>query len=152
MKKYSLAAFCFAALFLLITGCQPDDPQDTKNLDTHLTEEAPAQERPNSENGVTIKAEKAQYTTSVEKIIVEIQNDSNIEYDTGTQIFLEKKIDGIWYKVPMKADSFTEEGIVHFPGELSSMGIDINELKYALTPGQYRAILDGLAAPFKIVE
>ncbi|OAH58708.1 hypothetical protein AWH48_17110 [Domibacillus aminovorans] len=152
MKKYSLVAFCFAALFLLITGCQPDGPQDTKNSDTHLIEEAPAQESPNSENGVTIKTEKAQYTTSVERIIIEIRNDSNTQYDTGTQVFLEKKIEDIWYKVPMKADSFTEEGIVHFPGELSSMGFDVNDLKYELTPGEYRAILDGLAAPFEVIE
>ncbi len=54
MKIYSLAAFCFTALILLITGCQPDDSQSTKDSDTYLTEEAPAQERPNSENGVTI--------------------------------------------------------------------------------------------------
>ena len=49
----------------------------------------------------------------------------------------------------MKADYFTEEGIVYFPGE-SSMGIVINDLKYALTPGQYRATIEGIAAPFDV--
>jgi hypothetical protein len=51
----------------------------------------------------------------------------------------------------MKADSFTKEGIVYFPGE-SSMGIVINDLKYALTPGQYQATIEGLAAPFDVRE
>ncbi|WP_332455456.1 MULTISPECIES: immunoglobulin-like domain-containing protein [Bacillaceae] len=36
-----------------------------------------------------------------------------MEYSTGTQVFLEKKIEDVWYNVPMKAESFTEEAIIH---------------------------------------
>ncbi|OAH53924.1 hypothetical protein AWH48_11695 [Domibacillus aminovorans] len=152
MKKYSLAAFCFTALILLITGCQPDDSQSTKDSDIYLTEEAPAQERPNSENGVTIKTEKAQYPTSVKDITVIIQNDSNTKYTTGIHIFLEKEVEDTWYRVPMKADSFTEPALVHPPDESSSMDFNVIDLKYELTPGKYRATLNGLAAPFEVVE
>ncbi|GGD76435.1 immunoglobulin-like domain-containing protein [Paenibacillus nasutitermitis] len=144
MKKYPFAAFCFALLLLFITGCQTDD--------SYLKEEALAQKRPDSENGVTIKTEKTEYPTSIKVIIVEIRNDSNKEYTTGIHVFLEKKLEDTWYEVPMKADSFTDEGIIHSPNKLSSLGLNISDLKYKLTPGEYRATIGGLAAPFEVVE
>lgn len=154
MKKYSLITFCFATLLLFVTGCQADNHQATKDYDSYLTEEVPAQERKSSENSVTVTTEKEQYPTSVEKIIVEIQNDSNTEHMTGAHVFLEKKVEDVWYSLPMKADSdsFTQEGIVHPPGELSTMGFGVDDLKYELTPGQYRATIGGLAAPFEVIE
>nr|WP_155894716.1 MULTISPECIES: hypothetical protein [Bacillaceae] len=52
----------------------------------------------------------------------------------------------------MKADSFTEMATGHPPGELSSMGFDVKDLKYELAPGEYRATISGLAAPFEVVD
>ncbi len=144
VKKYPLVAFCFALLLLFITGCQADD--------SYLKEEAPAQRQPDSENGVTIKTEKAEYPTSIKEIIVEIQNDSNTEFTTGTHVFLEKKVEDTWYRVPMKEDSFTEAGMLHLPGELSTMGFDVDDLKYKITAGEYRATIGSLAAPFIVVK
>jgi len=143
MKKYSQITFCFAVLLLFLTACQ---------LDSNLTEESTAQELPNSENNVSVATEKAQYSTSVEKIIVDIQNDSNIDFNTGTHVFLDKKVDDTWYNVPMKADFFTEAGLIHSAGGTSSIVFDVKNLKYELTVGEYRATINGLAAPFKIVE
>lgn len=155
MKKHSFITFCFTALLLFITGCQSDNSQAKKDSDSkansHLTEKALVQESPGSKNGVTITTEKAQYPQSVETIIIKIQNDSSEDFTTGTHVFLEKKAGDTWYKVPMKAEFFTEEAIVHFPGE-SSMGFSADDLKYDLTPGHYRATIEGLAAPFEIVE
>ncbi|WP_050180563.1 immunoglobulin-like domain-containing protein [Domibacillus robiginosus] len=155
MNKRPFITFCFIAILLFLTGCQSDNSQAHKDLETdsdsYLTEEAAVQEVPSSENGISITTEKAQYPQSVETIIIKIQNDSNEEFMTGTQVFLEKNIEGTWYEVPMKAEFFTEEGIIHPPGE-SSIGLDINDLKYALTPGQYRATVERLAAPFEVVE
>lgn len=153
MKKHSLLTFCFSALLLFLTGCQFDHSQakEDSKLDSHLTEEANVQESPNSKNGVTITTKKAQYPLSVETIIIQIQNDSSEEFITGTQVFLEKEIEDTWYKVPMKAEIFTEEAIIHFPAE-SSIGFCTEDLKYDLTPGRYRATIEGLAAPFEIVE
>lgn len=152
MKKCLIITFCFAVILFFVTGCQTNNSQATKDYNSHLTEKAPAQERKSSENDVTITTEKEQYPTSVEKIIVEIQNDSNTEYMTGQHVFLEKKAENTWYRVPMKADSFTEMAIGHPPGEWSSMEFDVNDLKDELTPGKYRAVIGGLAASFKIVE
>ena len=144
MKKYSFASFCFAVLLIFISGCQADD--------SYLKEEATAQKRSNSENGVTIKTEKAEYPTSVQEIIVEIQNDNNKEYTTGIHVFLEKKVADTWYKVPMKEEAFTNQGIIHSPNKLSSLSLNVNDLKNKLTPGEYRATIGGLAAPFEVVE
>lgn len=85
-------------------------------------------------------------------ITVLIQNDSNQEYMTGVHVFLEKKVEDIWYRVPMKVSSFTEQGILHPPGELSSLSLKVDDLDYTLTSGEYRAVLDGLVAPFVVVD
>ncbi|MGN7409947.1 immunoglobulin-like domain-containing protein [Sporosarcina sp. SAFN-010] len=144
MKKYIFTAFCIALILVCFTWYQADD--------SHLKEEAPSQKRPDSENGVTIKTEKAEYPTSIKKIIVNIQNDSNQVYTTGTHVFLEKKVRNTWYNVPMKSEFFTLKGLIHPPNKLSSIVLDVEGLKYKLTPGEYRAIIDGLAAPFEVVE
>jgi hypothetical protein len=141
MKKYPLAALYFALILLFFTGCQAS-----------LKEEAPIQKRPDSENGVTIKTERDEYPTSIKKIIVIIQNNSNKEFTTGIHLTLEKKVKDTWYKVPMKAEYSTEQGISHPPNESSSLGLNVNDLKHKLSHGKYRAIAGELAAPFEVVE
>lgn len=61
-------------------------------------------------------------------------------------------MENVWYRVPLKAEFLTEEAIMHPPGESSKMLFDVIDLKYELTPGQYRATIGGLGAPFKIEE
>ncbi|MFD2683124.1 immunoglobulin-like domain-containing protein [Bacillus seohaeanensis] len=141
MKKYPLAVFCFALLLIFFSGCRAP-----------LTEEAPVQKRADSKNGITIKTEKVEYPTSVKKIIVKIQNDSPKEFSTGIHVFLEKKVKDTWYKVPMKDESFTELGFMHPPNKSSTLVLNVNDLKYKLTPGEYRATIGELAAPFEVVE
>jgi hypothetical protein len=141
MKKYPLAVFCFALLLIFFSGCQ-----------AALKEEAPVQKRPDSKNGITIKTEKVEYPTSVKKIIVKIQNDSPKEFSTGIHVFLEKKVEDTWFKVPMKDESFTEPGLMHPPNKSSTLVLNVNDLKYKLTPGEYRATIGELAAPFEVVE
>ncbi|WP_342754516.1 immunoglobulin-like domain-containing protein [Bacillus sp. PK3_68] len=115
-------------------------------------EKYPAQKHSNSENRVTIKTEKAKYPAAVKAITVEIYNESDKEYMTGAHVFLVKKVDGIWRKVPMKAKGFTEQGMIHPPNEVSSLSLNVDDLNYELTPGEYQALIGALAAPFKIVE
>lgn len=134
---------CFLSLLLVFTGCQTSD----SNL-----EESPAQIRSDSESNVTIKTEKAEYPTTTKTIIVEIQNDRNEDYVTGAHVFLEREVEGTWRKVPMKAEFFTEEGVVHPPNKVSSLSLNVNDLDYKITPGEYRATIGGLAAPFEVVE
>lgn len=77
--KNSLITFLFLFFILILTGCQSNDIEVVNAVDNNLAEEAPAQERPSSENGVTLTAEKELYTTSVEQIVVEFKNDSTTE-------------------------------------------------------------------------
>lgn len=130
------------------------DVEIQKDLTSHLTEEAPAQIRPISENGITIKTDKAEYPTSVKTIILKIKNDSTKEYMTGEFVFLEKKVKDTWYKFPYKTNVNveTEKGVIHPPNESSSLSLNVDDLRYKLTPGKYRATISGLAASFKIVE
>jgi len=143
-KTYTFVAFCFVVLLPFLAGCQGDD--------SNLKNEASVQKLPDSKNDITVKTEQAEYQPSVKEIIIEIQNDSNKNYTTGVHVFLEKKVEDTWYDVPMKADAFTEIGIIHPPNKLSSLSLDVNDLDYKLTTGEYRATIAGLAAPFEVVE
>lgn len=151
MRKRLLTTLYFMTFILFSAGCQPVASQASNNLDDNLTQEATSQERVSTENGVTLTIEKEKYATSVDQIAVEIKNDRQAEYMTGTHIFLEKKVDDIWYLLPVKGNSVTNAGLIHQPGEVTPMIFDVDSLKYELTPGQYRATLSGLSAPFKVV-
>lgn len=128
------------------------DVEIQKDSASDLTEKAHTQNLPISENGITIKTDTDEYPTSVKKIIVNIQNISTKEFRTGVHVFLEKKVENIWYEVPMKSNVFTEQGRIHRPNTSSSLVLNVNDLKYKLTPGEYRATIGRLAAPFKIIE
>lgn len=143
MKKYLLFVFGIAAVFLTLTGCQSNNS---------LTEKASVQERPNSENGITVTTEMSQYPTFTEEITILIKNETNEDFTTGIHVFLEKKIEGTWYKVPMKQSSFSEQGIVHPSGKTSSLILKVHDLKDKLTAGAYRATIRGLAAPFEVIN
>ena len=143
MNKHNLVVIGFIVCLLLLSGCFAN---------ASLTEEALTQTRLDLANGITISTEKEEYSTSTNEITVLIENNSNEDYLTGVPLFLEKRVDDKWYRVPMKANEFTEQGVSHPLGEMSSLGLNVKELKYTLTPGQYRATLNELAAPFAVVE
>jgi len=144
MKKFSSFFLCLTVLFLLLTAC-------SQTTDKKLTDKSSEQNFPSSKDGVTLMTEKEQYTTSADTITVMIENNSSNEFTTGTHLFLEKKVDGIWYEFPYKVNEFTEAAMVHVPGETSAMALSVDELKYELNPGEYRATVGGLAAPFEVV-
>ncbi|WP_376766749.1 hypothetical protein [Peribacillus huizhouensis] len=52
----------------------------------------------------------------------------------------------------MKAESFTEEGLILPPNKLSSLDLKVNDLKYKLSPGEYRTTIGKLGSSFKVVE
>ncbi|OES45517.1 hypothetical protein [Domibacillus iocasae] len=58
MTKSSLITLCFSVFIVFSAGCQSNDLQAVNDVGNNLTEEAPAQERLSSENGVTITTEK----------------------------------------------------------------------------------------------
>lgn len=152
MRKRLLTTLYFMTFILFSAGCQPDASQAGNNLDDNLTQEAASQELVSTENDVTLTIEKEKYSTAVEEIAVEIKNDSQSEYMTGTHVFLEKKADDIWYLLPMKGNSVTDAGLIHRPGEVTPMIFEVESLKYELTPGQYRATVNKLGIPFEVLE
>jgi ABC-type enterochelin transport system substrate-binding protein len=143
MKKFLKFIFSMTALFLLLAACQSNDD---------LTEKAPTQQLSHSDNGVSIRTEQTEYYTSVDKIAVIIQNESTLDFVTGAHVFLDKKVGNTWYKVPMKSNSFTEEGVIHPTGETTSLTLHVQDLNHHLTAGEYRALIGGLAAPFRVIN
>ncbi|ALS78611.1 hypothetical protein AUO94_08015 [Planococcus kocurii] len=157
MKKYLQGTLGILVFLLLLTGCQKAESQPAleESFVTEdqslLSDKAPL-ERPTSEKGVMIKTEKSEYPTTVENIKIVITNDSTQEYSTGLDVFLEKKVEDRWFRVPMKEEFFTEPAIVHDPGTSTKMTLNVEDLNYDLTPGEYRATLSGLGAPFTIIN
>lgn len=139
LKKPILSLSFF--LLLLVTAC-------TSSLD----EKAEVQDLPETVNAIKLETEKPEYPSSVEEISVKIINDSDEDFTTGVHVFLEKKVENTWYMVPMKADSFTDQGMLHSAHETSTISLNVGELDYNLTRGEYRATLGGLGAPFKITD
>lgn len=118
----------------------------------NLHDKAEVQELPSEKDGVSLFTEKEQYTTSADTIKVFHKNDSSSEINSAKAIFIEKKVDGIWYKFPYSNAGFEEIGISVRPGEEHYLKIEATELENDLTPGQYRAVHRGLAAPFEIIK
>lgn len=142
MVKLKKRIFCSSFFLLfLVTAC-------TVSLD----EEAEVQDLPVTENAITLLTEQPEYPSSVEEISVKIINGSDEDFTTGVHVFLEKKVESTWYRIPMKADSFTDQGMLHSAHETSFLSLHVDDLDYNLTRGQYRATLGGLGAPFKITD
>jgi hypothetical protein len=154
IKHYVMIIVCFAVFCFFLSACQsPSSSNEVAMEEESLTEKADKQERPSSINGISIRTENSQYLTTADSITVITQNDSNEEFSSGTHVFLEKKVDGLWYKVPMKAEAFTEMALLHPPGESTTLSLNVQDLDYELTPGEYRALYDSnLAAPFEVIE
>ncbi|KIL74236.1 immunoglobulin-like domain-containing protein [Bacillus badius] len=135
---------CIALFFLILAGCQ--------NQGENLTKKAEIQEMPSEKDGVTLSANKNEYTTSTDKITVVNKNESDSKVKSSHGIFLEKNVDGTWYEFPYKEPAFSEVLRYLPPGKSHTFDIHIDELEYELTPGEYRAVHEGLAAPFEVVE
>lgn len=134
----------FSILFLMLAGCQ--------NQDQNLTKEAETQEIPSEKDGMVLTVEKNEYKTSDEKITVVAKNESDSKIKSNYAIFLEKNVDGTWYEFPYKEASFSEVLRYLPPGESHTFDINTAELEHKLTPGEYRAIHEGTAATFEVVE
>ncbi|MGE6367768.1 immunoglobulin-like domain-containing protein [Planococcus kocurii] len=157
MKKYVHGSLGILMLLLFLAGCQQAELQTASEESSVtedqslLTEEAPL-ERPVSEKDVMIKTEKSEYPTTVENITIVLTNEGTEEYSTGLDVFLEKEVEDKWFRVPMKEEFFTEPATSLAPGDTTEMVFNIEDLSYDLTPGEYRATLNGLGAPFTIID
>ncbi|RNF41224.1 immunoglobulin-like domain-containing protein [Planococcus salinus] len=117
-----------------------------------LKEEAEVQELPSSKDGIEIRTEKDAYTTSTDRIVLVITNNSE-ETLGGTLFEVEKKAEGQWYKFPLKESGPIEAvGRSHPPNNTSTITLFTDELKYDLSQGAYRATFAGMAANFEVIE
>ncbi|OZI10267.1 hypothetical protein CEW92_17945 [Bacillaceae bacterium SAS-127] len=165
LKKYPLIAFGFAILLLFFTGCKAGD--------SYLKDEAPIQKRSSSNSGIKLSTEKEVYKTSDNEITVNIQNESDTEFNYDKYFAIEKKVNGVWYSVPFKDEAFEDIGIVLRPKTSTSQTFSLDRLKNSLSSGTYRLVKNfyspedyyltlekegeipngtTLAAPFEIVK
>lgn len=135
---------CLSFFFFILGGCQ----SQAENLNV----KAEIQELPSEKDGVSLFTEKEQYTTSADTIKVFHKNDSQSEVNSAKAIFIEKKVDGIWFEFPYARAHFEDILLSLSPGEEHYLTIEVNTLENNLTPGQYRAVHRGLAAPFEIIK
>lgn len=145
MRKIFTVIFFSIGFVILLVACQGEI--DQKN---ELDVKASQQNLSSLLNGVSIKMEKESYPTSTKSLILKVENNGESQFDSPSFFLLEKKIDEIWYEFPDKIEAHYANGLDLRPGETSTLEIFIKDLKYNLTPGEYRAVLNGMAAPFEV--
>ncbi|MCP3764877.1 hypothetical protein NLX67_21410 [Domibacillus sp. A3M-37] len=149
-------------IFLLPLVFQVQE-KSSENSDEELTKKARVQELLSSKDGVTLTMKNEQYTTFSNRIVLNIQNDSNTEFSRSEHFLLEKNIDGTWYEVPSKSHYLDARDRALHPHKLSRIALFTDELEYNLAPGEYRTthslIPDGnekegftLVAPFEVIK
>lgn len=97
----------------------------------------------NDFDGVTMTVKKG--TAAPTKLTVAIRNNSSSQCTYGEYFDLEKKINEIWYKVPVTIDSdygFNSIGYDLSSGDDREWAVDWNWLYGSLEPGEYRIIKD----------
>ena len=142
MRKNNSFHYFVIAFVLFLTACQS----------AALTEKARDQEIPISRDGITAETKKEQYATSAERISLLIHNKSEENLTSGIRLYIQKKVDGIWYDVPYREGPVTEQGVIHSAGKTSVLSCATSELKHNLTPGEYRAVFGPVAAPFEVIK
>ncbi len=132
-------------LAALLMACQPEEK---------LTDKAEIQEIPNSKNGLVLTSTKQSYHTSDSELSATIINEGTDEVMLGTYLFVQKKVDGVWYEFPYKQEFFDEPANTLAHNESADYELDVSLLQHKLTPGEYRFIVqwDGPAAPFEVTK
>lgn len=116
-----------------------------------------------SKDGVTLTIKNEQYTTFSNDIVLNIRNNSNMEFNYDDHFLLEKNINGTWYEVPFKSLYHDKRIRVVQPHTLARIVLFTDELKYDFSPGKYRATHSlspkgnekngfTLAAPFEVIK
>jgi hypothetical protein len=96
----------------------------------------------NNFEGVTMSVKEGAVSPS--KLTVVFENKSSSQCIYGEPYWLEKKIDGAWYQVPVaiKSYGFTSIGYILAPGDKSEWTEDWNWLYGNLDAGEYRIVKD----------
>lgn len=155
MKKYGWLFVCVAVSFTLLAGCgnygSSNSTVETENTVTktptsQLVEtidwEPTTYETVNNLDGVTMTVKEG--TTSYTSLTVAFQNNSSSQCIYGEYFWLEKRIDGSWYKVPAVIDNygFNSIGYDLASGDDSEWAVDWDWLFGSLDTGDYRIVKD----------
>lgn len=112
---------------------------------------APVQERPSSNEELSVEMEQKEYPANAKEVTILIQ--AKAEGAAGGEgIFLEKKRFGIWCRFPLKEASENPIITTFSIHEASRKTLPVDLLKNELTPGEYCAVYFTVAAPFSVVE
>ncbi len=156
MQKRLCLFICMATCLILLTGCKANDNSiSAANAENTIIEKASSQSadatdlKPttyktvNNFAGVTMTVKKG--TASATKLTVLLDNNSSSQCTYGEYFELEKKINEIWYKVPVTIDGnygFYSIGYDLSPGDDGEWAVDWNWLYGSLDAGEYRIIKD----------
>jgi hypothetical protein len=156
MRKYICLFICMVAFLALLTGCKIDDNRisavntgsteigKTSSQSADITDWNPSTyETINNFDGVTMTVKKE--TAASTGLTVVIENNSGSQCTYGEYFELEKKINEIWYKVPVTVDGdygFDSIGYELSPGDCREWAVDWNWLYGSLEPGKYRIVKD----------
>lgn len=158
MRKYTCLFICIATFLTLLAGCKVNDNrisvvntesteiEKTSSQSTDITDWNPSTyETVNNFDGVTMTVKKGTATST--GLTVVIENNSSSQCIYGEYFELEKKLNEIWYKVPVTIDGdygFYSIGYDLSPGDCREWAVDWNWLYGSLKPGKYRIIKDVL--------
>ncbi|GAA0343202.1 hypothetical protein GCM10008967_37050 [Bacillus carboniphilus] len=156
MKRYLCALFCMAISLTILFGCgSKNNSHSAKGTDDFLHEanvdpfpettdwEPTIYKTVNSLDGVTMFVKDG--TISSTGLTVTFENHSNKQCVYGQYFSLEKKINGVWYQVPVALDGdygFNAIGYDLAPSNMAEWTVDWNWLYGSLDQGEYRIVKD----------
>lgn len=138
MRRYICLLFCMAISLLLLTGCiSSSNSHSSKVLDW----EPSIYKTVNNLEGVTMTAKKG--TVSPIGLTVIFENNSDKQCIFGEYFHSEKKIEGIWYQVPVALDDNYGFGDIGYDLDSSSVKewtVKWDWLYGRLDSGDYRIV------------
>lgn len=155
MKKYLHLFVCMAISLALLVGCGNNSNSNLaegteevvtgtdSNQSTETTDWEPTTyETVNNFDGVTMTLKEG--TTSSTGLTVLIENNSSSQCIYGEYFWLEKKINGSWYQVPVVIDDygFHDIGYDLASGDDGEWAVDWEWLYGSLDTGEYRIVKD----------
>lgn len=91
-----------------------------------------------NQTSLEVYTDKEYYSLPVDRIVLKIENKGTSELNFGEERFLEKLVDGIWYRVPYKDLGFNSINLTIDPGDSFAQEMPLEFLDYKLTEGIYR--------------
>jgi len=154
MKKYLCLFVCMTISLALLAGCSNyGNSISAIGTENTLTETASSQsanttdwkptpyETVNNFDGVTMTVKKG--TASSTELTVVFENNSNSQCIYSEYFWLEKKINGRWYQVPVAIDGnygFNDIGYDLASGDDGEWAVDWDWLYGSLDTGEYRIV------------